>query len=171
VADKSVLEAAAPYVDGVAVSIDYTRAQSELNYIATYLGDKPMIIWHGAHTNADSALWRYPNVIDSPCNPCNTQGDRVAFYGNSVSSFLNTTNTVYNDYTVVGFRWWGYLDSWSQKENWGLVSLQDNPYDGVSAGVTLGKDQWGYPTGGEEKNYGDFLDSVRMSNLQWFSVH
>ena len=170
VADKNVLEAAAPYVDGIGTTIDYTRTQAELSYIATYLGDKPMIIWHGAHANADSALWRYANPDDTSCNPCNTQTDRAAFYTNAVNSFLNTTNTVYNDYTIVGFRWWGYLDSWAQKENWGLVSLEDNPYDGVSAVVAPGADPWGYPTGGEEKNYGDFLDAVRTANLQWLSI-
>jgi hypothetical protein len=170
VADKSVLEAAAPYVDGIATTIDYTRTQAELSYIATHLGDKPMIIWHGAHANADSALWRYANHVDTPCNPCNTQKDRAEFYTDAVNSFLNTTNTVYNDYTIVGFRWWGYLDSWAEKENWGLVSLQDNPYDGVSAVVAPGTDPWGYPTGGEEKNYGNFLDDVRTANLQWLKL-
>jgi hypothetical protein len=170
VADKNVLEAAAPYVDGIATTIDYTRTQAELSYIATHLGDKPMIIWHGAHANADSALWRYANHVDTPCNPCNTQKDRAQFYTGAVNSFLNTTNTVYNDYTIVGFRWWGYLDSWAEKENWGLVSLQDNPYDGVSAVVAPGTDPWGYPTGGEEKNYGNFLDDVRTANLQWLSI-
>jgi Putative Ig domain len=170
VADKNVLEAAAPYVDGIGTTIDYTRTQVELSYIATYLGDKPMIIWHGAHANADSALWRYANSIDTPCNPCSTQKDRAEFYTNAVNSFLNTTNTVYNDYTIVGFRWWGYLDSRAEKENWGLVSLQDNPYDGVSAAVAPGADPWGYPTGGEEKNYGNFLDAVRAANLSWLKI-
>jgi len=169
-ADPNVLAAAAPYVDAIAGSIDYTNAQAQLNFIATYLGDKPMIIWHGAHANADSALWRYTNPADQPCSPCNTQADRAAFYNTSVSTFLNTSNTVYNDYTIIGFRWWALLDSWAQKENWGLISLQDNPYDGVSSTTTMGADPWGYATGGEEKNYGDFLDTVRTTNLQWLKV-
>jgi hypothetical protein len=169
-ADKRVLEAAAPYVDGIAASIDYTRTQTELSYIAQYLGDKPMILWHGAHANADSALWRYPNWIDSPCNPCGTQAERAAYYTNSMNGFLNTTNTVYNDYTIIGFRWWAFTDSWAEKANWGLISLEDNPYDGQSAVVTPGTDPWGYATGGEEKNYGDLLGAARSSNLQWVGL-
>jgi hypothetical protein len=162
-ADKNVLKAAAPYVDGIATTLDYKRAQAELTYTATYLGDKPIIIWLGAPANKDSGLWRYKNGFD-------TQAARAAFYTNSLGSFLNTPNTVYNDHTVIGFRWWALLDSWVEKANWGLVSLQDNPYDGRSAVINRGVDQWGYPTGGEEKNYGDFLDSVRAANLQWLSV-
>ena len=85
----------------------------------------------------------------------------------SVNSFLNAANTVYNDYTVSGFRWWALHDSWGEKENWGLISLKDNPYDGRSAVVRLGTDPWGYATGGEEKNYGDFIDTAHSANLQW----
>ncbi len=86
-ADPNVLAAAAPYVDAIAGGIDYTHAQAQLNFIATYLGDKPMIIWHGAHANPDSALWRYTNPGDQDCSPCNTQADRAAYYNTSVSSF------------------------------------------------------------------------------------
>jgi len=169
-ADKIVLAAAAPYVDGIATTLDYTRAQAELTYTATYLGDKPMILWLGTHANSDSALWRYKNSIDSTCNPCDTQAERGTFYTNSLNSFLNTTNTVYNDYTVIGFRWWALQDSWGEKANWGLISLQDNPYDGQSAVVAPGADPWGYATGREEKNYGNFIDAVRAANLKWLSI-
>ncbi len=51
-----------------------------------------------------------------------------------------------------------------------MISLQDNPYDGVSSTATMGADPWGYTTGGEEKNYGDFLDTVRSTNLQWLTI-
>jgi hypothetical protein len=40
----------------------------------------------------------------------------------------------------------------------------------VSAVVAPGTDPWGYPTGGEEKNYGNFLDDVRTANLQWLKL-
>ena len=40
----------------------------------------------------------------------------------------------------------------SEQKNWGLVSLMDNAYDGVEAGIAQGTDAWGYRTGGEEKN-------------------
>ena len=170
-ADKNVLEAAAPYVDGIATTLDYTRAQEELSYTASHLGDKPMVVWLGTHANLDSALWRYKNWIDSPCDPCDTQAARAMFYTNAVNSFLKTTNTVYNDHTVIGFRWWALLDNWAEKANWGLITLEDNPYDGTSAVVARGTDPWGYTTGGEEKNYSSFLGPVRDANIMWLNIH
>jgi hypothetical protein len=32
--------------------------------------------------------------------------------------------------------------------------------------VRRGADRWGYPTGGEERNYGDFLPSATSANLE-----
>ena len=52
-----------------------------------------------------------------------------------------------------------------EKKNWGLVSLMDNAYDGVEAGMAQGIDAWGYPTGGEENNYGDFIGPARADEL------
>jgi len=53
----------------------------------------------------------------------------------------------------------------NEKLNWGLVSPHDNPYDGKSATIKgAGPDQWGYPTGGERANYGDFLSAVSTAN-------
>jgi hypothetical protein len=48
--------------------------------------------------------------------------------------------------------------------NWGLTSLFDNAYDGKEARVARGKDPWGYPTGGEEKDYGNFVGPVTAAN-------
>ena len=56
------------------------------------------------------------------------------------------------------------MDSLTERANWGRVSMMDNAYDGVEAGITAGIDAWGYPTGGEEKNYGDFLGPAREMN-------
>ena len=52
-----------------------------------------------------------------------------------------------------------------EQKNWGLVSLMDNAYDGVEAGMAQGIDAWGYRTGGEEKNYGDFIGPAREVNF------
>ena len=41
----------------------------------------------------------------------------------------------------------------------------DNAYDGVEAGIAPGIDAWGYRTGGEEKNYGDFIGPARTINF------
>jgi hypothetical protein len=60
--------------------------------------------------------------------------------------------------------WWWWLDMIGEQMNWGLVSLMDNAYDGIEAGMAPGIDAWGYPTGGEEKNYGDFIGPARAMN-------
>jgi hypothetical protein len=55
--------------------------------------------------------------------------------------------------------------------NWGLVTLRDDPYDGVSSTASQGYDAWGYPTGClanlgcEKASYGDFVDYVTNANL------
>ncbi len=61
--------------------------------------------------------------------------------------------------------WWAWTDSFAEQTNWGLVSLLDNAYDGREAVVGAGVDPWGFKTGGEERNYGDFITSVRNANL------
>ena len=44
----------------------------------------------------------------------------------------------------------------------------DNAYDGKESVVTRSVDAWGYPTGGEERNYGDSLTAVtRASKSVW----
>jgi hypothetical protein len=44
------------------------------------------------------------------------------------------------------------------------VSFLDNAYDGKEAVRAPGTDPWGYTTGGEEKDYGDFISSVRAAH-------
>ncbi len=48
--------------------------------------------------------------------------------------------------------------------NWGLITPSDNPYDGKGAVTATGVDQWGYSTGGEAGDYGDFLSDVTSAN-------
>ena len=61
--------------------------------------------------------------------------------------------------------WWWWLDMVGEQKNWGLVSLMDNAYDGIEGSKTSGIDAWGYRTGGEEKNYGDFIGPARDINF------
>ena len=68
----------------------------------------------------------------------------------------------------VGLRWWAYTDSTSEQTDWGLVTTSNNAYDGREAVIAAGTDAWGYATGGEQKNYGNFLDTVRSANQTLF---
>ncbi len=155
-----ILQAAAPYVDVLHETWDGSQAQ--LDFVADNAGDKPLETWEGSAANLDSCLWRYnPNSLEP------TQEVRGSDYSSRVSLLWNG-QTSEGNYPFVGFRWWDFVDMWNEKTNWGLVSLDDNAYDGKQAIIAPGVDPWGYPTGGEELNYGDFIDSVTGANQIWF---
>lgn len=68
-------------------------------------------------------------------------------------------------FPIVGLDWWEYMDKPAEGANWGLVTPKDNAYDGKEAQQAPGRDRWGYFTGGEDRNYGDFLSAVANTNL------
>jgi hypothetical protein len=82
-----------------------------------------------------------------------------------VSDLVEATGSATGVHPFVGFQWWEFADNWREKANWGLVTLSDNAYDGHEARVATGKDSWGFPVGGEERDYGDFISSVKKANL------
>lgn len=64
-------------------------------------------------------------------------------------------------YFVIGIEHWCLYDpavsNWTDNENFGLATLQDNAYDGVEARRAAGTDPRGYPIGGEDADYGNLL--------------
>lgn len=64
-------------------------------------------------------------------------------------------------YFVIGIEHWCLYDpavsNWTDNENFGLATLQDNAYDGMEARRAPGTDPRGYPVGGEEADYGNLL--------------
>jgi hypothetical protein len=156
---RSILRAAGEYLDVLQAS---TRSQEVLDLTAHYAGDIPLMGWTGMVANADSSLWRhsYPEA-GTPVLP--TQEERGAAYVTRVTQGFDAT-TATGVKPVVGIKLWSYSDSWGDKANWGLVSLSDNAYDGREAIRTRGVDAWGYPTGGEERDYGNFVSAVTRIN-------
>ena len=57
------------------------------------------------------------------------------------------------------------MDKLGETSNWGLVTPKDNAYDGREDVATSGTDPWGYATGHETGNFGDFLTGVEGANL------
>jgi len=140
-----------------------TDNQQRVDFVARYLGDHPWINWLGVDANPDSAESAYASSVGSPYT---TQAERGAGYQSMMTTQLNAKDTPTGTYHIVGFYWWGAFDMNSEKLNWGLITPNDNPYDGKSATIAgNGKDQWGYATGGEKKDYGNFLLSVKTANL------
>jgi hypothetical protein len=170
---REVLTEAAKYIDlpvmgmtPAVVCLNCTDQQARIDFTAQYLGDRPWINWSGFYALPDSAESAY-----APANPAYaTQAERGAGYQTMVNMFLNAQTTAYGSYPIVGFDWWGLYDMNSQQANWGLLTPLDNPYDGVSATIKgAGPDQWGYPTGRERGNYGDFLSAVSAANHRMLS--
>lgn len=159
-----VYQAAAQYIDVFVASADLYNLTNNSSVLAsTYdqLG-KPIVVWTGYTANPDSEESAYPN----PYGLANlsTQVQRGALYANTVTTFLSVTASD-GSHPVIGLAWWDWLDSAPEQANWGLVTFKDNAYDGREAIIATGTDPWGYPTGGEAANYGDFLDAVRTANL------
>jgi hypothetical protein len=140
--------------------------QNRIDFVEQYLGNKPWITWDGFFANPDSSESKHV-VTD---NIATTQPARGGVYQQTISTLLNAKDSATGTYHVVGFYWWDMFDMDSEGLNWGLLSVNDNPYDGCSATISgCGLDHWGYPTGGEMANYGDVLDYVINANNSVFT--
>jgi len=134
--------------------------QARIDFVARYAGNIPWWNWEGIDANPDSAESAYPSA-----SPYKTQAQRGTAFQGMVTGLLNAKDTATGTYHIVGYQWWDMFDMNNEKLNWGLLTPHDNPYDGKSATIVgNGKDQWGYPTGGETNNYGDFIDDVTTGN-------
>jgi hypothetical protein len=123
------------------------------------------MVWEGVVANADSSQWRHtkqPGISASWF--VDTQEARGEHYRQDMENLFNARPST-GAHPFVGHLWWAWTDSLPEERNWGLVSLMDNAYDGYEAGKSLGTDAWGFPTGGEERNYGDFLGPARAVNF------
>jgi len=192
---REVLEAAALSADilpfGTIPASDptgvVTDQQARIDFIAQYGGDLPWINVSFLLAQADSYFpaSQYPLTTSLTFS---TQLERGQYYQTrtgvqlttSISSNCNCSFA--GTYPIVGQNWWGIYDDPSQKKNFGLVTLRDDPYDGKASTPNPGVDPWGYPTGCqgtaalpgptspcEEGSYGDALDSIITANALWFS--
>jgi hypothetical protein len=124
---------------------------------------KPAYIWYSVNGQADSSMSAYPAAYGAP--DFGTQSARASHYATvDLPAFLNAQGAN-GDYYVLGIDWWELIDNPGEHMNWGLMTGNDNAYDGREAIIAPGADSWGYPTGGEAANYGDFLDTVLSENL------
>jgi hypothetical protein len=94
--------------------------------------------------------------------PRRTQEDRARDMIQHYKSLLNWRGD--GLYFVIGIEHWCLYDpavsNWTDNENFGLATLQDNAYDGVEATRAVGTDPRGYPIGGEGADYGDLLTGL-----------
>jgi len=161
---KEILRAAGESVDVVQAAIG---SQQALDLTARYVGNRPLVTWDSFIANPDSGLWRYPNPEDLAgwSRLASTQAERGQRYADKVGFLFNAV-TSDGTHPVAGIKLWSWTDHWGEKANFGLVSFSDNAYDGREAVVGAGTDPGGWPTGGEERDYGDFLSPAVGVNLQ-----
>ena len=154
---RQVLNAAGQYVDVLNAGITPRLLEKTVQYA----GDIPIITWEGYVSNPDSALYQSPN----PSQPWayGTQPERARAYKHKLDYLFNAT-TKSGAKPVVGIQYWEWADNWSEKLNWGLVTFRENAYDGKEAAKALGQDPRGFATGGEGKDFGDFISDVRNTN-------
>ena len=98
-----------------------------------------------------------------------TQGGRGQAYATNLDQLVKLQGAD-GTYPILGFHWWALADNWTERRNYGLVTVRDNAYDGKEAVVAPGADPWGYLTGGEVANYGDFLSTVIQAHTNILPV-
>lgn len=120
----------------------------------------PAFFWYSLSANADSPL--HPYVSSTSDYP--SQAARAQQYDRDLQTFY-ASKGANGDHYVLGIDWWALTDGApTQQTNWGLITNNDNAYDGVQNIRVSGRDQWGFRTGGESRNYGNFLGPVTQTN-------
>lgn len=97
---------------------------SDAVYDATVAACGPMatfVGWLGATANADST--NFAGKPDSLGNPVKlaTQRQRGEWLRGEIERYQ-----LYPQ--CAGFKWWAWMDSWGEQQNWGLVDFQEQPY-------------------------------------------
>jgi len=167
-ARPQILRAAARHLDVLQVVVPPDRL--ELLEEVYQVAGKPVFVRSTFQSQADSpwvAREGWGPAYDYP-----TQEARGEAYASYVQQ-LQALQAPDGSYPVVGVDWWAWkdsteaeVDSDQDRSNFGLVTIQDNAYDGLEAVVADGTDPWGYSTGREQGNYGDFLSDVTTAHDQ-----
>ena len=175
-ARRQILQAAAQSVDVIVLPsiptqcIACTDDQQRVDFVAQYGGNKPWMNWEGILRSAGFVYVRLCSRRIPPFPQSTTQDRRGQLFTSMVSGLLNSTDSSTGTHHFVGYKWWELYDNRGEQANWGLLTRRDNPYDGVGAVVAPGVDAWGYATGGEQANYGNFLGGVTAANLSIYGV-
>jgi hypothetical protein len=161
-AREPIYRAARESLDVISITTD--GSQEQLDFVTRATGDVPLMVWEGVVANADSSQWRHARRPEGAGWFVDTQGARGEHYRQDVERLFDAKSAA-GVHPFVGHLWWAWTDSIPEERNWGVVSLMDNAYDGYEAGTSHGIDAWGFATGGEEHNYGDFVGPARAVNF------
>jgi hypothetical protein len=169
-----VLAQAAQYLDGVMMEMEPLDGASTKPFdhrpgaIAAY--NKygfPSFVFEIKSADPDSP---YPKASCTRADDCfSTQATRGASYKNDLTSYFSTYTGADGYGFVVGVDYWQFTDNSSESANFGLVTINDNFYDGVQSCGRVVTDSFGFVTKAEQISgcYGDFIDSVKAGNSVW----
>jgi hypothetical protein len=165
-----VLEAAGKYLDAFLTASSNVFTQPEMDYIEANFGDKPYFGSFYSTANPDSALRANPNT-GGPSGFAN-QAARGEGYYKTMVQMLQEARTSAGNFPYMGMVWWQYVDNYSERLNWGLVTHLDNAYDGheaVPTAVACSAPLEKYSCGKEESNYGNVVSLVTKANQLWLA--
>lgn len=92
------------------------------------------------------------------------------------TSYLSDVSAMFNNYIgadgygfVVGAHYWQMTDNAGEQGSYGLMTLNDNLYNGIESCGTKVVDSWGFTTTPEPTTgcYGDFTSPVKAANRIW----
>lgn len=192
---REILQAAASYADilpfeSIPASDPtgvVTDQQARIDFVAKYAGNLPWVNYDFLLAQADSYFPTSEFPLQDSVSFL-TQPERGRYYETKTTTQLNTAISsgcncdFEGTYPILGQSWWQLYDDPVQKANFGLLTLRDDPYDGVASTPNPGVDQWGYVIGCqgafalpgpttpcEQGNYGDALASIIRANSAWLA--
>lgn len=158
-----VLKAAGENADAIVNIGEKSFTQPMMDFMAANYGDKPYYEGEFRTANRESALFSFGEESVGGGFP--SQAARAQDFAQNVAGLHE--RTAHGSAPYVGYLWWRLTDDWAERLNWGLVTARDNAYDGCEARISPGVDAFGFPTGGEVRDYGDVLDAVKKANFSW----
>lgn len=170
--NRNVLKAAAQFIDVMSIGGGTPVTQAMVDFIHTHYGDKPFYVGEFRTANPDSAMGHSASV---PETDYKTQDARGHAYYYVVTTYPEVVYSATGTRPYVGILWWQYLDNWGEKNDWGLVSLSDNAYDGNEArtnppdskhSIPCSRPLTNYKCGGEQRNYGDVISWVTAAHIE-----
>jgi len=160
-----VFQEAGKYIDYLEVAADDFDVQPAGGLSQAFLNvysyfQKPIEAGTTITSQKDSPWANFPRAFNDYPN----QGARGQAYATELGTVVNLKGPD-GVYFVVDFDIFAWTDKSSESANFGLVSNLDNAYDGVEDQMMIGYDSWGFKTGGQAGNYGDFINAVEAANL------
>jgi Putative Ig domain len=160
-----VFREAGKYIDYLDVAVDDFDVQPAAGLSQAFLNvysyfPQPIEAGTTITSQRDSPWASFPRSLNDYPN----QAARGQAYATKLGAVVNLKGPD-GVYFVVDFDIFAWTDKRAESANFGLVSNLDNAYDGVEDQTTIGYDSWGFKTGGERRNYGDFIDSIEVANL------